>query len=94
VVTAAASRVIVTAQEAFDAEVCIRIGSWPISVCISEATMPAVASTPTTAPGFGAGLEPSIRVSLVLLVFDGLRRCASRILYAQYISHVLCTIYA
>lgn len=57
VVTAAASRVAVTTQAAFDGEACRYSGSsgtiGMIRVCISEITIPARASTATTAFGLG-----------------------------------------
>lgn len=63
VATAAASRVAVITQEAFDAEVSNSFGSSAISgttrVWVSAATMPAKARMPTTAPGRAAGGELS-----------------------------------
>ncbi len=63
VATAPARRVAVITQEALDAVVSSSFGRSPMSgttrVCMSAATMPASARTPTTPPGRASGLEPS-----------------------------------
>ncbi|GHA18008.1 hypothetical protein GCM10010303_30130 [Streptomyces purpurascens] len=60
--TAAASRVAVIAQAAFDGEASRYLGSsgtiGMTRVCISETTIPAKASTPTTAFDLGGADDP------------------------------------
>jgi hypothetical protein len=62
VATAAASRVAVIAQAAFDGEASRYLGSsgtiGMTRVCMSETTIPAKARTPTTAFGLGGAGDP------------------------------------